>query len=82
MILVEVSVPALGRHYDFELEETAPLDLVTREMVEVIGQKEHLQPFEQAQPFALYSQDAACLLNSTGSLQQNGVKNGQKLILL
>ena len=82
MILVEISVPALGSQYDFELEETAPLDLLTREVVEVICQKEHLQPFEQTQPFALYNQDSACLLNHTGSLQQNGVKNGQKLLLL
>lgn len=82
MILVEISVPALGSRYDFELEENAPLDLLTREVVEVICQKEHLQPFEKAQPFALYSQDTACRLNSAGNLQQNGVKNGQKLILL
>ena len=82
MILVEISVPALGRRYDFELEETAPLDLLAREVVEVICQKEHLQSFEQPQPFALYNQDTACLLNNMGSLQQNGVKNGQKLILL
>ena len=46
MILVEISVPALGRRYDFELEETASLDLLTREVVEVICQKEHLQSFE------------------------------------
>lgn len=82
MIQVEILVPALGSRYDFELEETAPLDLLTREVVEVICQKEHLQSFEQTQPFALYNQDATCLLNNKGSLQQNGVKNGQKLILL
>lgn len=82
MILVEISVPALGNRYDFQLEETAPLPLLIREVVEVICQKEHLQPFEDAQPFALYNQDAACLLNNTGNLLQNGVKNGQKLILL
>ena len=51
-------------------------------LVEVICQKEHLQPSEKAQNFALYSQDDACLLNSAGSLQQNGVENGHRLLLL
>lgn len=82
MILVEITVPSLGSRYDFELEETAPVDLLTREVVEVICQKEHLQPSETAQNFALYSQDDACLLNSAGSLQQNGVENGHRLLLL
>lgn len=82
MILVEIAVPSLGNRYDFELEETAPVNLLTREVVEVICQKEHLQPSEKAQPFALYNQDTACLLNGAGSLQQNGVKNGHRLLLL
>lgn len=82
MILVEITVPSLGSRYDFELEETASVELLTREVVEVICQKEHLQPSEKAQKFALYSQDAACLLNGAGSLEQNGVENGHRLILL
>ena len=82
MILVEITAPSLGSRYDFELEETAPVDLLTREVVEVICQKEHLQPSEKAQNFALYSQDDACLLNSAGSLQQNGVGTGHRLLLL
>ncbi|WP_294499189.1 EsaB/YukD family protein [uncultured Gemmiger sp.] len=81
MILVEVSVPALGHRYDFELEESAPVELVLREMVEVICQRERLQAYAQ-QPFALYGQDSATRLNPKGTLLQNGVHNGQKLLLL
>lgn len=82
MILVEVSAPALGRCYDFELEEIAALELLIPEIVEVICRREHLQAFDRAQPFGLYSQDDACRLDPAGSLRQNGVQNGQKLILL
>lgn len=82
MILVEIAVPSLGSRYDFELEETAPVSQLTREVIEIICQKEHLQSFEKASPFELYDQDTACRLNGTGSLQQNNVKSGHRLLLL
>ena len=46
MILVEVMVPSLGRRYDFELEESVTVDLLIREMVTVICQKEHCRSEE------------------------------------
>lgn len=82
MIVVEVSVPALGHQYDFELEESARVEVLIREMVEVICQKERLQAFEEGQPFSLYSTEGRARLDPNGTLAQNGVKAGQQLLLL
>ena len=82
MILVEVSVPALGHSYDFELEESARVEVLIREMVETICQKERLQAFEEGQPFSLYSPEGRARLDPQGTLAQNGVRAGQQLLLL
>lgn len=81
MILVEISVPALVRRYDFELEETAKVSVLIREMIEVIGQKEHIPFTEMEQGFSLYQQETASRLNLDGTLEENGVHGGQRLIL-
>lgn len=81
MILVEIAVPALVRRYDFELEETAQVSILIREMIEVIGQKEHIPFTETAQGFSLYQPEAAARLNPAGTLEENGVRGGQRLIL-
>lgn len=81
MILVEISVPALVRRYDFELEETVKVSVLIREMIEVICQREHIPFTEGEQGFSLYQQDMACRLNTDGTLEENGVCGGQRLIL-
>ena len=80
MILVEVQVPALCRRYDFELEETVPVRLLLPEMIEAICQKERLSHSETPQGMSLYLQDRHTRLNAAGTLLQNGVCGGQKLI--
>ena len=82
MILVEVQVPALCRRYDFELEETVPVRLLLPEMIEAICQKERLSYSETPQGLSLYLQDRHTRLNAAGTLLQNGVCGGQKLILV
>ncbi len=43
MILVDVTVPAVGRKYDFELSESVLVEVIIREMIETVCQKEHRQ---------------------------------------
>ncbi len=82
MILVEVMVPSLGRRYDFELEESVTVDLLIREMVTVICQKEHCQCFAGEQGISLYSAAGQYRLVPQATPQQNGIRNGQRLILV
>lgn len=82
MLLVEVKVPALCGRYDFELEESATVDVLIQEIVAVICQKEHCQCIEGVQGLRLYSQDMERQLAASEVLGTSGVRNGQSLILL
>lgn len=82
MILVEVDVPALGRHYDIELDEASSVEVLIREMVTVICQKERCICYEGEAPLELYSQPGGYRLDPKASLRQNGVKDGQCVLLV
>lgn len=82
MLLMEVKVPALCGRYDFELEESATVDMLIREVTAVICQKERCQCFEGAQGLRLYSQELERQLAPEEVLGTSGVRNGQSLILL
>lgn len=82
MLLVEIKVPALCGRYDFELEETASVAVLIREIVAVISQKEHCQYFEGGQGLRLYSRELERQLAPEELLGTSGVQNGQSLILV
>lgn len=82
MLLVEVVVPSQGKRCDFELEESVPVQVLVKEMVAVLCQKEYGQSSQGKGGFSLYSQELQQRLAPSGTLQENGIKNGQRLILL
>ncbi len=82
MLLLEIKVPALCGRYDFELEESASIEVLIQEIVAVICQKEHCQCFESSQGHWLYSQELERQLVPSEVLGTCGVRNGQSLILL
>ncbi len=82
MIVVEVVVPSLGRQYDFDLEETLPVGSLIQEMTAVICQREHCTLEETDPPLGLYGRAQARRLDPELSLQESGVVNGQRLILI
>ena len=43
MIMVDVTVPSIGRQYNFSLEEQASISMLIAEITEVICQKECCQ---------------------------------------
>lgn len=81
MIAVEVDVPALGRRYDFQLEETSAVRVLIREMTEVICQKEHCRCADGLQ-LSLYDTSRQVRLDPSGTLLQNRIAGGTKLILM
>lgn len=82
MILVDVMVPAAGRRYDFELEETITVDVIIREMLEVVYQKEHRQFKDNVDSLCLYSIEKQRRLLPDWTLHQCGVRSGESLILV
>lgn len=82
MLFVEVKVPALCGRYDFELEESASVEVLIQEILAVICQKERCQRFENGQKFQLYSQELERQLLPEEVLGTCGVQNGQSLILV
>jgi len=82
MILVDVIVSATGRTYDFELEETVSVEVLIREMQEIVCQKEHRRFEEKAGALCLYSKDKEKRLLPDWTLRQCGIRSGETLILL
>lgn len=82
MLLLELKVPALCGRYDFELEESASVEVLIQEIVAVICQKERCQCFQNAQGLRLYSQELERQLLPSEVLGTCGVRNGQSLILV
>lgn len=82
MLLVEVLVPSLGCRYDFELEETSTVEVLLREMIAVICQKERCQCVEGEQGLSVYGQTAQNRLPMEAALWECGIKSGDCLILI
>lgn len=81
MILVDVQVPSLDRTYDFELDETLPVDGLTEKMVTIIKEKEKLQAVSGEKMY-LFALGRERLLNGAFSLKEQGIVTGEKLILI
>ena len=81
MLNVEIRLPGTGQHYDFALDETAPVAAVTRAVAEAICAETHA-PAPGDAPLSLYDPARAARLDPCGTLPENGVGEGAVLILL
>ena len=81
MLNVEIRLPGTGQHYDFALDETAPVAAVTRAVAEAICAETHA-PAPGDAPLSLYDPARAARLDPCGTLPENGVGAGAVLILL
>lgn len=81
MLNVEIRLPGTGQHYDFALDETAPVAAVTRAVAEAICAETHA-PAPGDAPLSLYDPARVARLDPCGTLPENGVGEGAVLILL
>lgn len=79
---MELVVPALGQQYDFELDENVKVRAAVPEIAEMLSQKEHCGFGNSASEMSLYSVSRSLRLAMDATLHQNGVINGEKLILI
>lgn len=82
MILVDIYVPSLDKTYDFQVDEKAKVTNVTAEIVEMIGNETRSVKGLSGQDFLLCSMDLEQILSGSSSLQEYGIRNGSKLILV
>lgn len=81
MILVDVQVPALDKIYDFELEEEKQTGQLIDDILYLIGRKEGLY-VEKKSGIRLYAFGQERFLDEDKGLWQQGVGNGERLILV
>ncbi|MDO5415636.1 MAG: EsaB/YukD family protein [Lachnospiraceae bacterium] len=82
MIMVDVTVPSIGRQYNFSLEEQASISMLIAEIAEVICQKEGCQLAGSTEKLNLCSYDQKKILSPGASLSQYGITNGSRLLLV
>ncbi len=81
MILVDLYVPLLDKVYDFELEEDKQTGALLDDILYLITQKEGLHG-EKESGIRLYAFSLERFLDEDKTLGQQGVDNGERLILV
>ncbi len=81
MITVDIYVPYLNLSYDFSLDETASISSLINEIAAMVCLKEHWTAPETTDELALFLPSEKRMLNPSNSLNREGIKSGQRLIL-
>lgn len=82
MIVVNVTVPALEKVYNMNLEENALIGDVIAEIAGLVGQKEHLNFNGDLKEMVLGSKDLGKVFSRDRTLADYGVLTGAELILV
>ena len=81
MILIDVLVPVTGRVYDFTVDENVAVRTAAEDIVDLIVQKEGYSNQGDSE-MRLFSHEKRMQLEEDKTLFENGIKNGDKLILV
>lgn len=82
MIIVDVDVPSIGRSYQFSIEESTRIDVLVAEMAEVICTKEQCATMGNPENLILCHKDRKTILKKNTTIEYNGIKSADTLILL
>lgn len=82
MILVDVYIPAIEQTVDFHLEETAQIRNLTEEVGEMIAQMTRSELKNPHDQLLLCDCGSKRILSLDRSLQECGIKDGSKLLLI
>lgn len=81
MIFVDIYVPVLDGKYDFELDGETKTEILVGEVIALIEQKERLDCKTTGKGH-FYDLERECMLKQNESLTQQGVKSGDRLVLV
>lgn len=82
MIIVNVSVPALEKVYNFSLEEKAKVRDLVEEIVELVSQKERIPFKDSLENMALCIVETGEQCRRDACLADYGIAGGAELILV
>lgn len=82
MILVDVQFPELDRVIDFHLDETARGWDIVEEIATMAARTCGRQYAADANAVLLYSVDTQSPLDLNRSLQENGIRSGERLLFV
>lgn len=82
MILVDIYSPAVDQTYDFMLDENASLNAVMLEITEMIAKKTGSDVPTDAGAFILYHVERGVPMQTDKTLFENGVRDGDRLLLV
>lgn len=81
MILVDLQVVSLDRHYQFSLDETkSVLELIT-EIKDILCQKEKCEMLGEDDDLMLCSVTQSSILKKNRTLSDQGVRSAERLML-
>lgn len=81
MIIVDIQVPSINKVYDFELDEEMMAGALVKEVAEIVAEKEKMI-YRQEDQMYLFAMEHEKVLNENCSLRQQGIRNGERLILI
>lgn len=82
MILVDIYIPSLDKTYDFQVDETVPVEHLIIEIAEMIGNETKSGKGIIAKNLLLCSKEQEQIFQKSVSLQAQGIKNGSRLMLV
>ena len=82
MILGDIYIPVINETYDFELNENVSVGETMEVLSDIISKKMKNPLKVQSDTFVLYSLEKKRALESHLTLYQNGIKDGNRLMLI
>lgn len=80
-MLIDVLAPALDSCYDFEIDGRLQTEKAVDEIISLIEKKERIVCKDRKDRY-LYASGGECLLEREKSLEEQGIKSGDRLILI
>ncbi|MBR2409480.1 MAG: hypothetical protein IKB07_11075 [Lachnospiraceae bacterium] len=82
MILADVYVPSVSKHYAFRLDDNVKIGVLIEELTELICQKEQCCFIGNKEELVLCTYNANAIMSNKLKLKDYGIKDGGKLILV
>lgn len=81
MILLDVQLPLINKIYDFELDEDMMVSELLQKITGIIAEKEEME-YDPEDKMYLYAMGNERVLNESYSLKQQGIRGGERLVLI
>ena len=80
MIMIDVFIPSLHQPYDFEVNEMETAANLVIDIKEIV-ERQHRIKFREA-PYALYNYGKGEFIKNDIPLSEQGIRNGDRLVLI